>query len=155
MAINIEALINSLGRDYKNIFDEGLIPYKTKPSGFPGDEVICLDMIREGVFLSFYRKDRKLKEITLTLINNNKPNYLFPGELPSPLILKMSRKWIHEHFGEPEKSHPPEMIMKRQFGWTELYTLLDFHIPTSMQISYDLTELVESLTFLPTSEVRW
>ncbi|WP_434524153.1 DUF6392 family protein [Photorhabdus asymbiotica] len=155
MAINIEALINSLGRDYKNILDEGLIPYKTKPSGFPGDEVICLDMIREGVFLSFYRKDKKLKEITLTLINNNKPTYLFPGELPSPLIPKMSRKWIHEHFGEPEKSHPPEMIMRHQFGWTELYTLLDFRIPTSMQISYDFTELVESLTFLPTSEVRW
>ncbi|OCQ53302.1 hypothetical protein Ppb6_01494 [Photorhabdus australis subsp. thailandensis] len=154
MAINIEALINSLGRDYKDIFNEGLIPYKTKPHGFPGDEVICLDMTREGVFLSFYRKDRKLKEITLTLINN-KPTYLFPGELPLPLIPKMSRKWIHEHFGEPEKSHPPEMVMRHQFGWTELYTLLDFRIPTSMQISYDLTEQVESLTFLPTSAVCW
>ncbi|MBS9438234.1 pyocin immunity protein [Photorhabdus noenieputensis] len=154
MTINVEALINRLGKTYQEIFNEGLIPYKTKPSGFSGCEVVSLDMVREGAFLSFYRKDRKLKEITLTLINN-KPAYLFPSELPSPLIPKMSRKWIHEQFGEPEKSHPPEMVMKRQFGWTELYTLLDFRIPTSMQISYDLTEQVESLTFLPTSEVRW
>ncbi|NHB59668.1 DUF6392 family protein [Photorhabdus sp. RW14-46] len=154
MAINVEALINSLGKAYQEIFDEGLIPDKTKPKGFPGDEVICLDMVREGVFLSFYRKDKKLKEITLTLVND-KPAYLFPSELPSPLNPKMSRKWIHEQFGEPEKFHPPEMVMRHQFGWTELYTLLDFRIPTSMQISYDITEQVESLTFLPTSEVRW
>ncbi|WP_420864709.1 DUF6392 family protein [Photorhabdus australis] len=33
--------------------------------------------------------------------------------------------------------------------------MLDFRIPTSMQISYDLTEQVESLTFLPTSAVCW
>ncbi|WP_394347080.1 DUF6392 family protein [Photorhabdus luminescens] len=31
MTINVEALINSLGKTYKEIFDEGLILYQTKP----------------------------------------------------------------------------------------------------------------------------
>ncbi len=34
MAINIEALINSLGKSYQGIFNQGLISYKTKPTGF-------------------------------------------------------------------------------------------------------------------------
>ncbi|MDR0807355.1 MAG: pyocin immunity protein, partial [Enterobacteriaceae bacterium] len=32
---------------------------------------------------------------------------------------------------------------------------LDFSIPTSMQVDYDLFEKVKRITFLPTSEVRW
>ncbi|MDB6369544.1 DUF6392 family protein [Photorhabdus bodei] len=155
MKVNVDALINSLGKSYQEIFDEGLIPYKTKPSGFSGGEVVCLDMVREGVFLAFYREGKHLKEITLTLFDEKRPLYQFPNELPSPLVSQMSRQWIHEQFGEPEKSQPPEVIMKRQFGWTDLYTVLDFSIPTSMQIDYDLLERVKSIAFLPTSEVRW
>ncbi len=64
MTVNVEALINSLGKTYQEIFDEGLIHYKTKPSGSYGDEVICLDMVKEGVFLAFYREGKRLKEIT-------------------------------------------------------------------------------------------
>ncbi|ERT10174.1 DUF6392 family protein [Photorhabdus temperata] len=94
-----------------------------------------------------------MKVVTIILLDSDKLSYQFPNKLPPPLIPMMSRQWIHEHFGKPERSHPPEMIMKHQFGWEELYTLLDFCIPTSMQISYDLLERVEYMTFLPTSEV--
>ncbi|WP_118985859.1 DUF6392 family protein [Photorhabdus sp. CRCIA-P01] len=155
MTVNIDALINSLGKSYQEIFDEGLIPYKTKPTGFPGDSDISLDMVKEGIFLSFLRENKILTEITLTLIDHKRPNFIFPNELPSPLILLMSRQWIHEHFGEPEKSLPPRERLTREIGWTELYTLLDFRIPTSMQVDYDLLERVRLVTFLPTSEVRW
>ncbi|RAW97784.1 MULTISPECIES: DUF6392 family protein [unclassified Photorhabdus] len=155
MTINVEVLINSLGKTYQEIFDEGLIPYKTKPTGFPGDSDISLDMVKEGIFLSFLRENKILTEITLTLIDHKRPNFIFPNELPSPLILLMSRQWIHEHFGEPEKSLPPRKRLTREIGWTELYTLLDFRIPTSMQVDYDLLERVRLVTFLPTSEVRW
>ncbi|OWO81419.1 pyocin immunity protein [Photorhabdus luminescens] len=155
MTINVEALINSLGKSYQEIFNKGLIPYKTKPTGFPGDSDISLDMIKEGIFLSFLRENKILTEITLTLIDHKRPNFIFPNELPSPLILLMSRQWIHEHFGEPEKSLPPRKRLTREIGWTELYTLLDFRIPTSMQVDYDLLERVRLVTFLPTSEVRW
>nr|WP_240347017.1 DUF6392 family protein [Pectobacterium brasiliense] len=34
MTVNIEALFNRIGKTYQEIFDEGLIPYKTKPKGF-------------------------------------------------------------------------------------------------------------------------
>ncbi|MCC8422887.1 DUF6392 family protein [Photorhabdus thracensis] len=155
MAVNIEALINFLGKSYQEIFDEGLIPYKTKPTGFPGDSDISLDMVKEGIFLSFLRKNKVLTEITLTLIDHKRPNFIFANELPSPLIPMMSRQWIHEHFGEPEKSLPPRKRLTKEIGWTELYTLLDFCIPTSMQVDYDLLERVRLVTFLPTSEVRW
>ncbi|KER02180.1 DUF6392 family protein [Photorhabdus temperata] len=40
MVVNVEALINSLENTYQEIFGEGLILYKTRPNGFPGDEVI-------------------------------------------------------------------------------------------------------------------
>ncbi len=34
MTINVEALINSLGKTYQEIFDKGLIPYKRGRSEF-------------------------------------------------------------------------------------------------------------------------
>ncbi|MGV7962867.1 DUF6392 family protein [Photorhabdus tasmaniensis] len=154
MTVNIDALINSLGKSYQEIFDEGLIPYKTKPKGDPGCYYISLNMIKEGVYLAFRRDSKALFNVTITLIDRNKPSYQFPNQLPLSLVPMMSRQWIHENFGEPEKFHPPEIIMKQQFGWTELYTLLDFRIPTSMQVDYDLFERVESVIFLPASEVR-
>ncbi len=60
MTINVEALINSLGKSYQEIFNKGLIPYKTKPTGFPGDSDISLDMVKEGIFLSFCEKIKYL-----------------------------------------------------------------------------------------------
>ncbi|EQB98200.1 DUF6392 family protein [Photorhabdus temperata] len=155
MNINVEALINSLEKTYQEIFDEGLIPYKTKPTGFSRDEVVWLDMVKEGVFLAFYREEKCLKEITLTLLNDKKPLYKFPNELPSPLVPLMFRQWVHEQFGKPEKSLPPRKRLKKDMGWTELYTFLGFRIPTSMQIDSDLLERVKEVTFLPVSEVRW
>jgi hypothetical protein len=155
MAINIEALINSLGKTYQDIFDIGLIPYKTKPTGFSGDSKISLDMVKEGVYLSFHRKGRTLKEITLTILDDEKIDWVFPNELPSPLQKSMSRQWVHEHVGEPLRSSPPEVIMKRAFGWTDLYEVRGGSLPTSMQISYDTMDNVRSVTYLLTSELRW
>ncbi len=60
MAANIEALINFLGKSYQEIFDKGLIPYKTKPTGYPGDPDITLDMIKEGMYLAFKRDGKIL-----------------------------------------------------------------------------------------------
>ncbi|MCT8342975.1 DUF6392 family protein [Photorhabdus kleinii] len=155
MTVNVEALINSLGRSHQEIFNEGLIPYKTKPIGYPGASFIALNMAKEGMHLAFKRDSKILFAIELFLLDQKKPSYQFPNELPSPLKPLMSRKWVHEQFGKPEKSLPPRKFLTKDVGWTELYTLLDFRIPTSMQIDYDLSERVKKVTFLPTSEVRW
>ncbi len=112
-------------------------------------------MIKEGVHLAFRRNGKILFAIGLILIDEKKDSYQFPNELPPRLIPIMSRQWIHEQFGEPERSLPPRRRLTKEIGWTELYTLLDSRIPTSMQVDYDLRERVRLVTFLPTSAVRW
>ncbi|MFP9528442.1 DUF6392 family protein [Pectobacterium brasiliense] len=154
MSVNVEALINSLGKTYQEIFDSGLLPYKTKPTGFSGSSSISLDMAKEGIYLSFNRNDRVLNEITL-IMSNKKIGYYFPNKLPNPLKNTMSRSWVQERFGEPFKSLPPRKRLKKDIGYTDLYYLKNYSIPVSMQIDYDTNEKVEAITYLPTSMVRW
>ncbi|MGG7305080.1 DUF6392 family protein, partial [Klebsiella pneumoniae] len=37
MSLNVEKLIKNLGKSYLDIYEQGLIPYKTKPSGTVSD----------------------------------------------------------------------------------------------------------------------
>lgn len=80
---------------------------------------------------------------------------MFPNELPSPLQKEMSRQWVHENLGLPLRSLPPQVIMRRAFGWTDLYEAKGRSISTSMQISYDVMNKVRAITFVPTAELRW
>ncbi|MCG5371211.1 DUF6392 family protein [Providencia rettgeri] len=50
MSVNIEALVQRLGDTYDELYNDGLIPYKTKPQGNSGDDVVTLDMKKEYVF---------------------------------------------------------------------------------------------------------
>ncbi|GKX52214.1 DUF6392 family protein [Budvicia aquatica] len=155
MTVNVRALIQSLGKTYQEMMEAELIPYITKPTGSSGDPFLNLDMAKEGIFLTFNRSDRVFVEITLRILNKKNEKYRFPNELPPPLMPEMDRAWIHSQFGEPEKSHPPEVFMNDHYGWVELYPVMNASIPTSMQISYDLLDRVKSITFLPTEKVRW
>lgn len=155
MTVNVEALINGIGRTYQDLFDGGLIPYKTKPTGYPGDPDLTLDMAREGVHLTFKRDSRQLWSVILSIQHDSIRDWSFPNELPTPLKNSMSRHFVHEEFGDPDKCSPPEVIMNKKFGWTDLFTIVDFHIPLSMQVNYDVEDMVTSVVFLPTSELRW
>lgn len=155
MTVNIEALMRSLGKSYKDIHDAGLLPYKTQPSASSGDPELSLDMAKEGVYLSFKRDGRIFQEMTLRIQYDKVKNWTFPNELPTPLQKSMSRQWVHENFGEPENSIPPRVIMKQEIGRIERFTVEDFHIPITMQIRYDMADMVVAVTFLPTSELRW
>ncbi|TDB59031.1 DUF6392 family protein [Photorhabdus khanii] len=157
MAISVNALINSLGRTYQEIFDQGLIPYKSKPRGDSGDDYVSLDMQKEGVFLAFDRASKKLTHVTLTLIDEERPRYVYPNQLPPPLINSMTREWIKEHLGPAIKSFPPCKVFNRQYGWKDLYL---YNVPESeesiyIQLSYDLFEQVETITFLRAENVTW
>ncbi|MBS9435438.1 DUF6392 family protein [Photorhabdus hainanensis] len=154
MTINVEALINSLGKTYQEIFDEGLIPYKTKPKGFSGDKTISLDMVKEGIFLSFDRETKTFIEMTLTLFIPERPSFVFPNNMPYPLMKEMNRQWVDKNLGKPIKSAPPFEALTYRFGWTYLYSYQD-KSEISMQISHDVLDRVSRVTFLPTSEVRW
>lgn len=155
MTVNVDALINSLGKTYQDILDAGLIQYKSPPKGSSGTPTINLEMAREGIFLSFWRDGRILKAITLTIQDDEVADWEFPNELPAPLEKKMTRSWVHKHIGVPLRSSPPKVIMRRSFGWTDLYEAVGRATPTSMQISYDVSENVRSVTFMPPSELRW
>lgn len=155
MTVNVEGLINSLGSSYRELTDNGLITYKSPPSGFPGDPDLSLDMAKEGLFLSFKRNGRVLQAIVLTIQDERAKNWIFPNKLPSPLQKKMTRQWVHENVGEPLRSIPPQVVMKKHFGWTDLYDAEGYSTPTSMQINYDIMDNVRAVTFIPTSELRW
>ena len=155
MTVNVAALIGSLGKNYQELVNTGLLAYKSEPKGASGSPTISLDMAKEGIFLAFKRDGRILKEITLSIQHDTLKYWSFPNELPTPLQKRMSRAWVHENFGPPEKSIPPRVIMKQEIGWIERFTVVDFHMPITMQIRYDMSEMVAAVTFLPTSELRW
>jgi len=58
MKVNIEKLIKQIGKAYQDIYNQGLIPYKTKPKCTVSDYNATLDLKREGMFylLSITRK---------------------------------------------------------------------------------------------------
>lgn len=155
MTVNVDALINSLGKSYQDMLDNKLIPYKSTPKGSAGTPTISLDMAQEGVFLSFWREGQILKSITLRMQHETIADWEFPNELPSPLQKNMSRQRVHKNVGEPLKSSPPYVVMKRAFGWTDLYEAKGRALPTSMQVNYDVMDFVRTVTFMPTSELRW
>lgn len=155
MTVNIDELISSLGKSYLELTDNGLITYKSPPTASSGDPDLSLDMAKEGLFLSFKREGRVLQAIVLKIQNDKAKDWTFPNALPTPLQPVMSRQWVHENIGEPLRSIPPQVIMRRAFGWTDLYEAKGRAIPTSMQISYDVTDFVRSVTFMPTAELRW
>ncbi|OXU38424.1 DUF6392 family protein [Enterobacter cloacae] len=155
MTVNVEALIHSFGKSYQNLVDAELIPYKTPPTGFSGDPDLSLNMALEGIYLSFRREGRILQEITAILLRPEIKGWHFPNKLPFGLKSEMSRQWIHEHFGEPLRSSPPKTIMRRALGWVDLFDAATGDIPVSMQIDYDVKDNALSVTFMPTSELRW
>ncbi len=53
MNIDVETLVKQLGKPYQDIYEQGLIPYKTKPSVTVSDDIYRLDMKREGIYLAF------------------------------------------------------------------------------------------------------
>ncbi|EAN4680377.1 pyocin immunity protein [Salmonella enterica] len=155
MTVNVQALINSLGKRYQDIFDEGLIPYKTKPTGFSGDDEVSLDMVKEGIYLSFQREGKFLTSITLRLSDEKRNDFKFPNKLPFSLVNDMFRSWVLENIGVPDKSLPPRKRLKKDIGWTDLYHLSNMPQLTSMQIDYDLDDKAKRITFIPTKDVRW
>ncbi|WP_248846538.1 DUF6392 family protein, partial [Hafnia paralvei] len=99
MTVNVEKLINSLGKSYLELIDSEVIVYKTPPKGASGSPVLSLEMAREGIFLSFWRDGRVLKAVTLTIQDDDITDWVFPNELPPPLQKSMSRQWVHEQMG--------------------------------------------------------
>ncbi|OEJ07062.1 hypothetical protein BHE89_18540, partial [Shigella sp. FC1967] len=116
MSVNIEALVRRLGDTYDELYNDGLIPYKTKPQGNSGEDVLTLQMSKEYVFLAFENPSKKLAEITLTLIPDKMKNgWVFPNKIPFGLEQVMTDQWLYQHIGNPIKRTPERYILKSFF----------------------------------------
>ncbi|WP_265693957.1 DUF6392 family protein [Providencia rustigianii] len=90
MSVNIEALVQRLGDTYEELYNDGLIPYKTKPQGNSGDDVVTLEMKKESIFLSFDNPSKTLREVTITVIPDDmriipddmRNGWKFPNDIP-------------------------------------------------------------------------
>jgi len=91
MTVDVNKLINGLGKSYQELTNDGLITYKSPPTASSGDPDLSLDMAKEGLFLSFKREGRILQAIVIKIQNDKVRNWVFPNELPSPLQKEMSR----------------------------------------------------------------
>ncbi|MBD3701754.1 hypothetical protein IE986_01455 [Klebsiella pneumoniae] len=55
MNIDVETLVKQLGKPYQDIYDQGLIPYKTKPTGTISDDISGVEYeARRNIFI-FYQ----------------------------------------------------------------------------------------------------
>ncbi|UPK81515.1 DUF6392 family protein [Proteus vulgaris] len=163
MSVNIEALVWRLGDTYNELYDDGLIPYKTKPEGNSGDNSLKLRMSKEYVFLAFKNPSKKLSQITLTLIPDNMKNgWVFPNKIPFGLEQVMTDQWLYQHMGNPIRQAPENIILGIPYGKAEVFILKErthsnqkivliasFH-PTMKNFVQETTfELLEDL------EARW
>ena len=163
MSVNIEALVQRLGDTYDELYNDGLIPYKTKPQGNSGDDVLTLRMNKEYTFLTFDNPSKKLSQITMTLIPDNVRNqWIFPNKIPFGLQQTMTDRWLYEHIGNPIRQAPEDVILGIPIGKTEVFKLnittlsieniamiVSFH-PRMKTFAQEVTfELLDSL------EKRW
>ncbi|UNA34147.1 DUF6392 family protein [Klebsiella pneumoniae subsp. pneumoniae] len=130
MKIDVETLIKHLGKPYQEIFEKGLIPYKTKPHGPIDEDEADLDMRREGMLLVFVNdSEKKLKEVTLRLEDEGKTDWLFPKPMPFGLKPVMTQQWARENLGLPMVHVEAKIVMTIYMGLKK-FTL--YQCPTSI-----------------------
>lgn len=163
MSVNIEALVRRLGDTYDELYDDGLIPYKTKPQGNSGDITLKLWMRKEYVFLAFENPSKKLAEITLTLIPDKMKNgWVFPNKIPFGLEQVMTDQWFYKHIGNPIRRAPEEIILGTPYGKAEVFILKErthSNQKISLLVSYhpEMKGFAKDITFelLDDLEARW
>ncbi|MBD3703561.1 hypothetical protein IE985_22325 [Klebsiella pneumoniae] len=63
MNIDVETLVKQLGKPYQDIYDQGLIPYKTKPTGTISDDISRVEYeARRNIFIFINNQEKILKK---------------------------------------------------------------------------------------------
>ncbi|WP_368911126.1 DUF6392 family protein [Proteus vulgaris] len=163
MSVNIEALVLRLGDTYDELYNDGLIPYKTKPQGNSGDDEVTLRMTKEYIFLSFKNPSKKLEQITLTLIPENMKNgWIFPNKIPFGLEQVMTDQWFYKHIGNPIRRAPERTVLGNFIGKSEVFTLnkmTNSNQKISILVNYhpEMKGFAKKITFelLEDLEARW
>lgn len=148
MKIDVETLIKHLGKPYQEIFEKGLIPYKTKPHGPIDEDEADLDMRREGMLLVFVNdSEKKLKEVTLRLEDEGKTDWLFPNPMPFGLKPVMTQLWARENLGLPMVHVEAKIVMTIYMGVKEIYALPMPNQHIAAALTYDKDFFVKKITF--------
>lgn len=148
MKIDVETLIKHLGKPYQEIFEKGLIPYKTKPHGPIDEDEVDLDMRREGMLLVFVNdSEKKLKEVTLRLEDEGKTDWLFPNPMPFGLKPVMTQQWVRENLGLPMVHVEAKIVMTIYMGVKEIYALPMPNQHIAAALTYDKDFFVKKITF--------
>ncbi|VEB63339.1 Uncharacterised protein [Providencia rustigianii] len=136
MNVNIEALVQRLGDTYDELYNDGLIPYKTKPQGNSGDDVVTLDMKKESVFLSFDNPSKTLREVTITVIPDDMRNgWKFPNDIPFGLEQVMTEVSLRERFGSPVRIANEKIVMGIPLGKMEVFRFKNESLSQDIAIS--------------------
>lgn len=148
MKIDVETLIKHLGKPYQEIFEKGLIPYKTKPHGPIDEDEADLDMRREGMLLVFVNdSEKKLKEVTLRLEDEGKTDWLFPNPMPFGLKPVMTQQWARENLGLLMVHVEVKIVMTIYMGVKEIYALPMPNQHIAAALTYDKDFFVKKITF--------
>lgn len=148
MKIDLELLTKELGNPYQNIFDKGLIPYKTAPYGPVDQDEADLDMKREGVLLVFDNNPEKtLKEIILRLEDKIKSDWIFPNKMPFDLEPVMTQQWVRGFFGEPMTYIDAKTVLTVYIGIKETYVLSPPNQLITATFTYNKDDFVQKVTF--------
>lgn len=149
MKIDVETLIKHLGKPYQEIFEKGLIPYKTKPHGPIDEDEVDLDMRREGMLLVFVNdSEKKLKEVTLRLEDEGKTDWLFPNPMPFGLKPVMTQQWARENLSLPMVHVEAKIVMTIYMGVKEIYALPMPNQHIAAALTYDKDFFVKKNHFL-------
>ncbi|XCN85779.1 DUF6392 family protein [Klebsiella pneumoniae] len=140
--------MKQLGKPYQDIYEQGLIPYKTKPTITVSDDIFRLDMRRERIFSSFINNQKNLEEVTLRLEDENKTAWLFPNPLPFSLEPVMTQRWMRERFGFPIGYGERKMIGSNSRHISEVYPLLPPNQKMSVLFAYNSGYFVVSVFFI-------
>ncbi|ROP61783.1 hypothetical protein EDF81_0257 [Enterobacter sp. BIGb0383] len=155
MKINVETLVKKLGEPYQDIHESSLIPYKSKPHGDSDDSTARLDMKRQGIYLAFTNDNEKLlREVTLTLGDEVKTEWIFPHELPFGLEPVMSQQWVRENFGLPMIYVDAKIVMTIYMGVKEIYALPIPNQYIAAAFTYDKNFFVQKITFYPIERAK-
>ncbi|WP_232832530.1 DUF6392 family protein [Photorhabdus sp. CRCIA-P01] len=109
MAININSLINCLGKTADTLVEKKIISAGKFKYMFEGDEEFFYKP-ESGMRLVFDDASKQLKSIQFTLTNIYDNSGVYSGEMPYPFLHSMDRAIVRAFMGEPDSVGSPEKV---------------------------------------------
>ncbi|WP_232832532.1 DUF6392 family protein [Photorhabdus sp. CRCIA-P01] len=149
MAININSLINYLGKTADLLIEKQLIPTEKFEYLFEGDdEFLCIP--EDGLTLVFEDKSRSLISVGITLIASGPRMRIYRGEMPPPFLSEMDKTKVKSVLGEPSKTKGAVKlpVIGMVGGWdTYIDRMSDQYQNTQIIFAYSTDQRVSNITF--------